>query len=482
MKSFFVLKIKVVFTFFISAFLLASCKKLVEVPSPTTSITADNVYSTDATAAAVMNGLYSRLNSSEASFSSLPGLFFYAGLSSDELTLYNTSNTGYMFYYQNNLPNEPANDFWSRIYLLIYHANSALEGIDKSNSLTPAVKQQLLGEAKFIRALCYFYLVNLYGDVCIVTGTDWKVNSLVPRSNKEQAWQLIISDLKDAQDLLNANYVEADLITSKTSTERIRPTKWAATALLARVYLYTRDWANSEASASTVISNASYDLISLNDVFKRNSKETIWQLQANNSTGVRNTGQGYLFVLETGPNITNRPVYLSSDLVNSFEAGDQRKKDWVAKFSTTSVPVIDYYYSYKYKIATLNSTPQEYPTVLRLAEQYLIRAEARAQQGKSNAADDLNKIRNRAGLANYTGPSDKASLLTTILHERQVELFTEWGHRWLDLKRTNAIDTVMNIVCQKKGGTWNTNWQWYPIPLSELVANPALIQNDGYNH
>src|SRR5438552_17436425 len=112
---------------------------------------------------------------------------------------------------------------------------------------------------------------------------------------------------------------------------------------------------------------------------------------------------------------------------------------------------------------------------LRLAEQYLIRAEARTQENNiSSAQTDLNVIRSRAGLGPVTA-SDKASLLAAILHERQVELFTEWGHRWFDIKRTGTVDATMTVVTSQKGGTWNTNQQWYPIPQSELQNDVNLV-------
>ena len=121
--------------------------------------------------------------------------------------------------------------------------------------------------------------------------------------------------------------------------------------------------------------------------------------------------------------------------------------------------------------------------VLRLGEQYLIRSEARAVQNKiDDAQSDLNVIRQRAGLES-TIASDKNSLLNAILAERKAELFTEMGHRWLDLKRTNKIDEVMSVETpQKAGGTeWKSYQQFYPIPTRELERAPNLIQNPGYN-
>jgi hypothetical protein len=118
--------------------------------------------------------------------------------------------------------------------------------------------------------------------------------------------------------------------------------------------------------------------------------------------------------------------------------------------------------------------------ILRLAEQYLIRAEARAQQNNIDGAKtDLNAVRNRAGLLNTTA-NDKTEMMAAVLHERQVELFTELGHRWFDLKRTKAVDLVMNSVTPIKGGTWQTTDQLYPIPVADIIRNSTLKQNPGY--
>ena len=118
--------------------------------------------------------------------------------------------------------------------------------------------------------------------------------------------------------------------------------------------------------------------------------------------------------------------------------------------------------------------------MFRLAEQYLIRAEARAQQNNiSGAQADLNAIRTRAGLANVTATT-QTGLVTAIYHERQIELFTEFGHRWFDLKRTGQLDAVMGIAAPQKGGTWASYKALIPIPASEISINPHLTQNPGY--
>ncbi len=171
----------------------------------------------------------------------------------------------------------------------------------------------------------------------------------------------------------------------------------------------------------------------------------------------------FVFVIpETGLN-ADHPVSLSKWVMDSFEAGDQRKMQWI---DTAFVGGADtFYYPYKYKVAEANAPLTEYFSVFRLSEQYLIRSEAEVKLGElDNATSDLNVVRNRAGIGNSSASTD-AELLASIMNERKVELFTEWGHRWLDLKRTNAVDEIMSVVVPEKGGSWQSTDQLYPIPF-----------------
>ena len=114
--------------------------------------------------------------------------------------------------------------------------------------------------------------------------------------------------------------------------------------------------------------------------------------------------------------------------------------------------------------------------MFRLAEQYLIRSEARAQQNNlSGAASDLNTIRARAGLG-VTPAATQADLLLAIEKERWVELFTEMSDRWFNLKRTGRIDAVLSLTKPQ----WQSFQALYPIPTTEITANPKLLQNPGY--
>jgi starch-binding outer membrane protein, SusD/RagB family len=467
--------------------MVASCKKFIEVPPPSTSLNGSNVYESDATAAAVLTDLYAEMsnqNSTAGPSASLAAYSWIGGLSADELSLYYTGYNAFFSYYTNDLNSQTSPSYWNGTYPNIFIVNTAIEGVTKSTSLTPAVKNHLLGEAKFMRAFYYFYLVNFYGDVPLILSTDYKLNMKMGRTASNVVFQQIIKDLKEAQMLMNENFLKGDIVSlyALGSEERVRPTKWAATALLSRVYLYNRDWSLAEAEATKVINNSAlFTLETLSNAFKKNNKEAIWQLQPVGNNTNSNTGDGKLYILPAGgpTNTITNPVHLSKSVVNAFEVNDQRKTNWVDSVKPSSVA---YYFAKKYKVGNVIASTSEYITVLRLAEQYLVRAEARAEQDNIvGARDDLFAIRRRAGLLDATlTANDKSSLLSVIIHERQVELFTEWGHRWLDLKRTGNLDAIMNTVAIQKGGIWNPTRGLYPIPQTEIDRNPSIIQNSGY--
>ncbi len=441
--------------------IIQSCKKFVQIPSPTDQIVSSEVFSNDQSAIAAISGLYSQMMQSNLYFIN-GAMSLYPALSADELRLA-VPNQEQLPFEQNAIPVTSRiiqNNLWRYAYMYIYQANAIIEGLSQSNSVSKNVKSQLTGEAKFVRAFCYFYLVNLFGGVPLILATDYKQNELKPRVSVDAIYKHIIADLQDAHQILSVPY---------PSDGRVRPNKWTATALLARVYLYRKQYDKAEAASSTVINSGDYSLEKdLNKVFLANSTEAIWQLMP--VSPYFNTAEGYGFIPSSSSIIPNYKI--DSGLLNSFEAGDQRKTDWL---DSNIVNGITYYYPYKYKIAS-GSDKVEYNMILRLAEQYLIRAEARAELDKMNdAVSDLNKIRHRAGLPN-TNAMDKQSLINAIRHERREELFTEWGHRWFDLKRWGIIDKV--LLDEKPG--WRPSDKLYPIPYQEMMSNPNLKQNTEY--
>ncbi len=208
---------------------------------------------------------------------------------------------------------------------------------------------------------------------------------MLSRSPTEDVYQQIISDLRVAHDLLSTDYLKGDALSVYpiNLSERVRPTKWAALTLLARVHLYMGDYSTAEADASTVMDNVSlFDLAPIDKVFNKNSVETIWSLQPVGTGTMANTLEGAVFILPPdGPNGL-QPLYLSELLLNNFESDDQRKNIWIDSVTPDPPGTVTFYFPSKYKVGAQLSPVEEYSMVLRLAELYLIRAEARAQQNK----------------------------------------------------------------------------------------------------
>jgi starch-binding outer membrane protein, SusD/RagB family len=436
--------------------LIGSCKKFVTIPEPTNRLVQSNVFTTDQSATAAIVGIYSNIVNNP-SFTSMPTVAM--ALSADELT--NTADIVYNEFYLNNI--QPSNNnnlsVWSAAYQHIYQANSIIEGLQTSQGVTDSTKNRVMGEAKFIRAFCYYYLVNLWGAIPLILETNYNINSSKPRTDTATIYQQILKDLTDSKNALSSSY---------TSADRIRPNKWTVSALLSRVYLSLKDYSNAETEASAVINSGMYSLSLLANTFLISSTETIWQMPP------KVFAYSFIPIALMPANATSIPSYpLSPPLFNSFEMGDARKTNWL---KSTTIGAVTYNYPYKYKVNS-GTTASEYLIVFRLAEIYLNRAEA-----KANANDivgslaDLNIIRKRATLKDTTTTS-QSTLLALVEHERQVELFTEWGDRWISLKRTGRTDAVLPTI---KGSNWQSTDRLWPIPQTQIDANPNLNQNGGY--
>lgn len=439
-----------------------SCRKFIEVPAPPNSITSDQIFVDSVNATSAINGIYINMmnNGFSIGFANASTTLF-SGMAADELD--NPTNTAnYKEFFANAItPTNAANvTFWNNIYTYLYEANACIEGAAASTTLDQSVKNRITGEAKFLRAFYHFYLMNLYGTAPLVTTPNYNITSRLPKASRAEMTAQIMTDLNDALQLLNGD---------RAAINKSRVNRFAVSALLARVNLYQQQWAAAEAAATTVI-NANYKLEpSLNNVFLTGNQEQIWQMTPV-APGLETTeGQT---IIPAAPTLV--PAFVvTSGLMNAYETGDQRKVNWL---KSVTIGANTYTYPFKYKLVRDNNTsPREAYSVLRLAEQYLIRAEARAQQGNvTGAMADLNAIRNRAGLANTTA-AGQAELLTAIQRERRVEFACEWGHRWLDLKRTQTADAVL-------GGkpNWKSTAVLFPIPNAQLLLNPFLTQNPGY--
>lgn len=443
--------------------LFLSCETI-EIEEPNFQLTSKTVFSEDATAESAMVGIYSNMLGTAGFMSGgRQSIVSLTGLSADEFLNFSFTADQAQFF-NNALQSDNSilvSNLWDEAYFYIYQSNALLEGLAESEGLTPEVKERLQGEALFIRAFCYFYLVNLFGEVPLVLSTDYRSNILLERSSVEQVYQIIHSDLSEAVEWLPDDF-------GFSGGERVRPTSWAARAMLARVELYRSNWEEAEKLATEVIEHTQlFDLSDdLNEVFFANSKEAIWQLKPNIPNF--NTNEAATFYLNFPP----FHVSLQENLVEGFASGGEREEAWIDSLVTAAQT---YYFPTKYKV-NYDPVLSEYSMVLRLAEQYLIRAEARAQQGKIQLAlHDLNVIRRRAGLDPYED-GQQEQILEHIYQERRLELFSE-GHRWLDLKRTGRAGEVLGSYKQE----WQSTDVLYPIPQRELERAPNLGQNPGYN-
>lgn len=442
---------------------LSACDNFVEVDLPESQLTGNTVFENSATAEAALADIYSKLRDSGMLSGSGTGTGAVFGLYTDELAYYGLDGDALDNVYNNALlaSNPMAAEYWNTAYNQVYSANAVIEGVENSVLLSQSDKDRFTGEAKFIRALVHFYLGAVFGEVPYIRTTSYQQNRVAQRTTAQEAYQLLVEDLTAATVLLPALY---------SNTERTIPNKATAYALLSRVYLYNSHWAEASDAASAVLNDPAYTWEEdLDNVFLKDATTTIWQFKP--KIDGTNTDEAGVYIFVTGPPPS---VSMSADFVMSFELGDLRQQHWIQAVSDGSTT---WYHPYKYRENTTTGTSVEYSIVFRLAEQYLIRAEARTNQGDLiGAKEDVNRIRNTAGLEN-TPAQTAAEILSAIHKERRSELFTEYGHRFFDLKRSGTINEVLSA--SKPG--WDAHDALWPLPETELLANPNLApQNPGY--
>jgi hypothetical protein len=464
-----------------------SCKKLIEIDPPRSTVTTDQMFSTNAQAEWAVAGIYSKMvhgtayefigSAAEKNFAT--GLSTILGsLSSDEM--YNAAGAGRTDLYYLNINQlttqravMPANA-WTSAYKTIYDANAVLEGLAASTALLDSVKHQLRGEALTLRAFAYFYLVNFFGDLPLALTIDYPKIGSLSRAPVAKVYEQITKDLVEAKALLAQDF-------SVGKEERVRVNAWFAEALLARVYLYTGKYQDAVNSAGKVISKTDYFSLEqdLSNVFSTTSREAILQLKPNNADNVikNATPEGYLF----RPFLPGSSSHyrFTDHFLQAFEVNDKRKTAWIMEEAGSFTP-------YKYTVGPTDGVqygPQpQYYMVMRLAELYLIRAEAAlllSEGNKAAAINDLNALRQRAGLDDLSATLSPSQVTDAIAQERRVELFAEWGHRWFDLKRTGKAKAVLSQITAKQ--PWAGDYQLlYPIPATEIINNKNIIQNPLY--
>ena len=354
---------------------------------------------------------------------------------------------------------------WKKIDKHIYQCNGAMAESAGSANIRATGRARLVAKARCIRALLYFHAVDCWGNVPLVVSSDYRLNESIGRTPKEEVYEQIIFDLQYAVQHMGNSYPAA---------ERARPNRLTALALLSRVYLFQEQWELAARAATDVISSGVYSLeASLTNVFLKGSNEVIWQFAPSTGSSSHTPGFDHLPINIEDNNLPQ--FVLDHNLYTSFDLTDRRKIEWVG-----TKPSGPNYYAYKYKQRLSPMAGRtEYTVILRLAEQFLIRAEARAQLNQlPEAIADLNILRLRASAEEFAVTSSTELVLAYVEQERYRELFADWGaHRWFDLKRTGRINAVTGSL---KGSNWESTDALWPIPLEQLLTNPKLEQNDGY--
>ncbi|MGB2525719.1 RagB/SusD family nutrient uptake outer membrane protein [Flagellimonas sp. SN16] len=443
--------------------LFIGCSDFVEVDPPRNTLISETVFDNPSTVESALANLYFEMRE-QGMISGSSGVTPALGIYTDELDYYGTSADYSQIYRHNVLAgNGLIMGWWSQAYYLIYSSNDIIKGVEGSGNLTDVEKRRFKGQALFVRAYVHSLLVALFGDVPYIKTTDYMENNKVTRSTENEIYDDIIVDLLEAQDLLRNMEPRSD--------QRVLPDMHTVNALLARIYLYTENWERAASLATALIEVFPLEE-DLDQVFLKESSETIWQLKADEDNP-KNTKEAAQLIIQGIPGQT---YALTQDFLNAFEPDDLRFEHWIGSISDVE-NTITLHYPYKYKADLNESESLEYSILFRLTEQFLIRAEARAHMGNiSGAQADLNMIRTRAGLPN-TPALTEGDLLDAIVRERRIELFTEQGHRWFDLKRTGRANGVLGAI----KSNWRATDVLLPLPESELETNPNLLpQNEGY--
>lgn len=429
-----------------------SCKKYLD-EKPNNAIATEDAIVDVGTARAAIIGAYDRVQSYYAA--NYPTL----GTITADNVIFNGTLSEYLQLDQDAIPTDNVITVatYQAIYRAINSANSVIAYVPAVNDplLTATEKSKILGEAYFIRALSYFDLARGWGGVQLQLKPTTDLNGLkgIKRSTLDQTYDQVLADLTQAEQLL-----------PEDATTRNRAQKSTARALRARLHLYRQQWADAETYATQVITNTKYALVKPYKSFFTApflTTESVFELTF--SANDRNGYWSSWYPSSSGGSFTLKPSDGIVAKLNNPLIGGTRN----TLIAGTSPSVYGVLYN---TVAT--STDPSY--VIRIAELYLIRAEARAQQGKltgaNSAASDLNIIRDRAGLAPTTATT-QADLLQAIEDENSVEFAFE-AHRWFDLVRTGRAGVVLGIT--------NPNRYLFPIPLSDIQSDPDVTQNPGY--
>jgi len=440
--------------------LLGACRQVLE-PEPVNLLTNELVLTLPSDVPAVEIGLYSAFRATAS-----PKII--AGDFTADMAIHNGTFTDYRELSNKQITpsNGVVTGLWGNLYNTVYIANFILERLPELAGVPTRQRNNVLATARLLRGYANFVGVYTYGDIPLVTTTAVTTNRNIGRTPVEQVLAAVEDDMLAALPNLPDSSVNATFVNKNT-----------ARAMLARFYLYSRNWPKADQYATEVINSGSYSLEPdfRNLVTRDLTREAILEIgyNAGDDPGTSTTGFGLnnLFVGRREV-IPSNPITFA---LNSVESGTRSA---TIGFNQSEVGGSDNGWT----VLKYGTEGEENNGIVlfRLAEMHLIRAEARLNQnrvtGAGSAAEDLNVLRRRAKAPDVAA-NTAAGMATAIEQERVYELAFE-GHRWYDLVRTGRVQAVMTAF----SSNWNERYERWPIPLREVQNNPALrgTQNPGY--
>lgn len=392
----------------------------------------------------------------------------------DEVPANDGFTWGELDYFTVQPKNSLIGDIWRHSYVGIQQANIILNRIDKIPDMPAATKNARIGEMRFIRALLYFNLVRIYGDVPLVKEETTNVNSYFGQGRTPAA---------DVYNFIQAELIEAVNLLPQNSPQKGRATKGAALGILGKVQLTQKNYSGA-LSTLKQIESLNYSLLNdatkIFDVSNKNNSEIIFDVQF--ASGINGNSEGSNAFQQFSPsgtvsgakghNLPTREIY------NLYQAGDKRRDAYIG-LTSSGIP-------YSKKLVKTSNTIADGGNnwvVLRLADVYLMIAESAAEVSDFSTANlYLNKIKTRAGVS-AVALNSKDALLSEIEKERRLELIGE-GHRWFDLVRTGKALSVMTNHFNNTPGYSTAKISEHnllmPIPQSQINTDSAIKQNPGY--
>jgi tetratricopeptide (TPR) repeat protein len=449
------MKLKTLSLGLLAAGLLAACDSPLDT-NPSASVPSNEALDTPEELAVAVNGLYDAYQDNGIDFNR--NVMIYPELYADNLDFFDTYVTDEEVYGRDVQPtNGGVAGIWAGAYDGINRANEVLAAIPTIEDLDADDADQFRGEALFVRAHMYFILAQFFGGVPLVETPTKAIptpeQAQIARSTLTQTYALVERDLREARTLLGEPLYNG------------RAGYYVATAMLARLNLYTGDYQEAYDFADEVIEEGPYSLVSdyAANWRNKNGPESILEVQY-----TVNDPSSFAGWLHYQGRYSFAP---SQSLANSYPLADNERYNLVVSESPDGAAYVGKYFR-------IESGDDDF-IIIRLAEVYLIRSEAAARLNNlAQAIADINTVRARVdGLAPLAASIDtRDEILVANLNERRRELAIE-GHRFFDLRRLRDVPAIGAYVASLYDGEFRL---LFPIPQTELDANALLTQNPGY--